>query len=379
MNRLAKALSKDRPTTHTPYGRMDLVIIGASLLLVTGLHYSTWPGLRELHAVYRYFYFLPIVYAALRFGFWGGLSASLAASLLFAPHIFFKWGSFPEDGLNDLLVVVVFYGVAMITGVGADRLRESQAALARTATDLARSLHRLEAQGEELRRAERLSSLGTLAGGLAHEIRNPVGIIRATAQIIAMECGPEAAESVGIIQQETERVERLVQELLTFAGDVDIDAHPTDVRLLLDEVRHRLQPLALRGGVALAFAASDRLPLVSLDARRMEDALVNLCMNSLQALDGPGTIAIDASQINDNGAMLEMRVSDDGSGIPESVLPLIFDPFFTTKDDGVGLGLSMVQRTVEDHGGRIWAEKRMGGGSLFVLRIPLNRAEIEPQ
>ena len=88
----------------------------------------------------------------------------MVASLLFAPHIFFKWGSFPEDGLNDLLVVVVFYGVAMITGVGADRLRESQTELERTATDLARSLHRLEAQGDELRRAERLSSLGTLAG-----------------------------------------------------------------------------------------------------------------------------------------------------------------------------------------------------------------------
>ncbi len=131
----------------------NLAVIALALLLVTVLHYSTWPGLRELHAVYRYFYFLPIVYAALRFGFWGGLLASLAASLLFAPHIFFKWGNFPEDGLNDLLVVVIFYGVAIITGLGTDRLRESQAEQERTARDLALSLHRLEAQGEELRRA----------------------------------------------------------------------------------------------------------------------------------------------------------------------------------------------------------------------------------
>lgn len=371
MNAFTQAFGKKKLATE-PQMLVSQAVIGLLLLLVTVLHYSTWPGLRDLHAIYRFFYFLPIVYAALRFGFWGGLLASLAASLLFAPHIFFKWGNFPEDGLNDLLVIVVFYGVAIITGLGTDRLRESQAEQAQTASDLALSLHRLEAQGEELRRAERLSSLGTLAGGLAHEIRNPVGIIRATAQLIEMECGPNAAESVGIIQQETDRVERLVQELLTFAGDVEIDPRPTDVRLLLEQVRRRLEPLAIGSKVALDFTVSSSLPLVALDARRMEEALVNLCMNSLQALDGPGTIAIDARQIDDNGAMLEVRVSDDGPGIPDSVLPLIFDPFFTTKDDGVGLGLSVVQRIVEDHGGRIWATNRAEGGAAFVIRIPLD-------
>lgn len=378
MKVIARVFSKDNLPT-SPYARVDLTVIALALLLITVLHYSTWPGFRELHAVYRYFYFLPIVYAALRFGFWGGLLASLGASLLFAPHIFFKWGTFPEDGLNDLLVIVVFYGVAIITGTGTDRLRESQAELERTAADLAHFLHRLEVQGEELRRAERLSSLGTLAGVLAHEIRNPVGIIRATAQLIAMDSGPDIAQSVGIIQQETERVERLVQELLTFAGDAGLERRSTDVRLLLEQVRHRLEPLALRCGVALDFATADRLPSIALDARRLEDALVNLCMNSLQALDGPGTIAIDARQIDDNGPALALRVADDGPGIPQNVLPLIFDPFFTTKDDGVGLGLSVVQRTVEDHGGRIWAENPASGGCLFVIHIPLDKVEIGQQ
>ena len=102
-------------------------------------------------------------------------------------------------------------------------------------------------------------------------------------------------------------------------------------------------------------------------------------MNSLQALDGPGTIAIDARQIDDNGPALALRVADDGPGIPQNVLPLIFDPFFTTKDDGVGLGLSVVQRTVEDHGGRIWAENPASGGCLFVIHIPLDKVEIGQQ
>jgi len=265
-----------------------------------------------LHTVYRYFYFLPIVFAALRFGFWGGLLASLAASLLFAPHIFFKWGNFPEDGLNDLLVTVVFYGVAIITGMGTDRLRESQAELGHTAKDLARSLHRLETQGEELRRAERLSALGTLAGGLAHEIQNPLGIIRATAQLVAMECGPAATESVGIIQQETERVEKLVHELLTFAGDAGLERRSTDIRLLLEKVHRRLEPQAVGSGVSLGCHVADRITTASLDARRMEQTLINLCMNSLQALDGPGEIRIEAGESDDRCQPVRI----EGQGYP---------------------------------------------------------------
>ena len=175
------------PFGASKYESPDLVAfaaIGIGLAAITYLHYSTAPSFIDLHAVYRYFYFLPIVYAALRFGYWGGLSAALLASILFAPHIIFKWGNFPGDSINDLLVVVVFLGVAIITGLTVDRLRASQEAQRQTAGELATSLHKLEEQGEDLRRAERLSALGSLAGGLAHQIRNPVGIIRASAQLL---------------------------------------------------------------------------------------------------------------------------------------------------------------------------------------------------
>ena len=164
-----------------------IALLAITIGIISYLHYSTMPGLSQLHAVYRYFYFFPIVYAALRYGFWGGLFTSLIISLAFIPHILFRWSAHTSDAFNDLLVVAIFYGIAIITGITTDRMRKIQALQEHTAADLATSLHQLEVQGEELRRAERLSSQGTLAGGIAHQIRNPLGIIRACAQLLEME------------------------------------------------------------------------------------------------------------------------------------------------------------------------------------------------
>ncbi|MCB0132964.1 MAG: DUF4118 domain-containing protein, partial [Caldilineaceae bacterium] len=211
--------------------RADLFAVATivgGILSITYLHYSTAPGFIGLHAVYRYFYFLPIVYAALRFGYWGGLVAALVASILFAPHIVFKWGNFPEDSINDLLVVVVFLCVAIITGLTVDRLRSAQKAQRLTADELAASLHKLEEQGEELRRAERLSALGSLAGGLAHQIRNPVSIIRASAQLLESDGNAEERETAIVIEEESDRIEQLVQDLLRYADGAHPQLQPTD-------------------------------------------------------------------------------------------------------------------------------------------------------
>jgi signal transduction histidine kinase len=353
--------------------RQDLVagaVVIAGLLGITFLHYSTMTGLRQLHAVYRYFYFLPIVFAALRFGFWGGLLAALLASLLFAPHILFKWGSFPEDSLNDLLVVVVFYGVAVITGVTVDRLRRSEARQVQTVEELAASLHQLEVQGEELRRAERLSALGMLAGGLAHEIRNPVGIIRASSQLLAMECGPQSTETTSVIQQETDRIEMLVQELLDYAGGERLQRSWVGVPDLLERVADRISPLATSAGIELQVQVMPGLPAFFLDPDQMERVLVNLCINAIQAMDGPGRLSLHATQSPLPNGPLELRVTDTGPGILAEEQIHIFDPFYSTKGSGTGLGLSVVQRIVNDHGGRVWIDSVPGQGATFVAQVP---------
>lgn len=345
-----------------------IAIIAGGLLVITYLHYSTGPGFAALHAVYRYFYFLPIVFAALRFGYWGGLLAALAASILFAPHIVFKWGSFPEDSINDLLVVVVFLGVAIITGVTVDRLRSAKTAQSQTATELAASLHKLEAQGAELRRAERLSALGTLAGGLAHQIRNPVGIIHASAQLLASDVSYEARETALVIEEETDRIEHLVQDLLRYADATRPDLIPTDAKDLIEQVANRVRPMSETADVDLQIQSDEGLLLVSVDPRQIEQALLNLTVNAIQACDRGGTVML-AARRGESPAHVDIQVADDGPGIASADLQRIFDPFFSTKDSGSGLGLNVVHRIVEDHGARITVTSDPGGGATFIIQI----------
>ncbi len=353
--------------------RADLVaaaIIAGGLVGITYLHYSTAPGFAGLHAVYRYFYFLPIVYAALRFGYWGGLLAALAASILFAPHIIFKWGNFPEDSINDLLVVVVFLCVAIITGVTVDSLRTAQEAHRRTADDLAASLHKLEEQGEELRQAERLSALGSLAGGLAHQIRNPVGIIRASAQLLEVDDDPDARETALVIEEESDRIEHLVQDLLRYADGARPQLQPEDVCAVIDSVVARVRPMAETEKIEIQTRCIPGLPPVLIDARQIEQALLNLTVNAIQAIEGDGTLILGARYSNTATQGVDLYVSDNGPGIDAADLPRIFDPFFSTKDSGSGLGLSVVHRVVEDHGARIYVTSEPDIGTTFSLHLP---------
>ena len=361
-----KTTSLTRPT-HAEL--LAVAIIAGGLLAITYLHYSTAPGFVGLHAVYRYFYFLPIVYAALRFGYRGGLVAALAASILFAPHIVFKWGNFPEDSINDLLVVVVFLCVAIITGVTVDRLRSAQRAKEQAAVDLASSLHRLEEQGEELRRAERLSALGSLAGGLAHQIRNPLGIIRASAQLLEMDGSSDARETALVIEEEADRVEQLVQDLLHYADANGLDLIPTDANSLIERVASRVRPLANTTEIDLQTSCEADVPVVLIDPKQMEQALLNLTVNAIQAIGQGGIVVLAAGRSEDHQSV-ELRVSDNGPGIDEADLQRIFDPFFSTKDSGSGLGLSVVHRIVEDHGARITVASSLGEDTTFTIQIP---------
>ena len=346
-----------------------MFLILGSLGIITYLHYTTAPGLSRMHVVYRYFYFLPIVYAALRYGYRGGLLSALFASIISAPHIFFKWSDFPEEGLNDLLVIVVFYGVALLTGITIDRLRQVQASQANTVEKLEASLRQLALQSEELRRAHHLSALGMLAGGLAHEIRNPVGIIRACAQLLALENKSEIVEPTTVIQEETSRIEGLIQELLDYAGGQHLTPILTDVASLLQSIGERVSPLTTAHGITLELEIEPNLPPIYLDPAQIERALINLCMNSIQALSRGGQLTLTASWIQNDVTYLELRVIDSGPGIQLIHQPHIFEPFYSTKDGGTGLGLSVVHRIITDHGGHIRVESTPPLGTIFIIQL----------
>jgi signal transduction histidine kinase len=365
------------PSTDTlqqwlQHNLLSPLLITITLLLISYLHYSTAPGISQLHAVYRYFYFLPIVFGALQFGYWGGLFTALAATLIFIPHILLRWDVQTLDAFNDLLVVFVFFGVALITGLTIDRLKHAQIEQAQTAAKLALSLEQLQKQGEALRRSERLSSLGTLAGGLAHEIRNPLGIIRACAQLLELEDDGISTETVTIIRQESDRIEQLVQELLNYAGNTGPQLEQADLCELVRKTGKRLRPLVDAAGIRLLLELPTEMTTVIIDCIQIEKMLINLCMNALQSLNGSGSITLAVRQESESKSLIRLEVTDDGPGISPVELSRIFDPFYSTKDKGVGLGLSVVQRIVDDHNGRIRVETEVGEGTKFIIDIPVH-------
>jgi signal transduction histidine kinase len=236
-------------------------------------------------------------------------------------------------------------------------------------------LTEVRALEEQVQRAQRLAALGRLAGGLAHEIRNPLGITRAAAQMLQRELGEHATlgEYTQIIQTEIDRVDRLIEQLLAYARPVPLERGPIDVVALLDHTAALTRAYAAQRGVTLAVDCAPDLPMVEGDAELLHQALVNLILNGVHATTLGGTVRVLANAPQPEhhpSPMVSLIVSDTGHGIASDDLPHIFDPFFTTRLDGTGLGLSIVQQIVQEHGGTIEVHSEIGQGTRFVIRLP---------
>ena len=212
-----------------------------------------------------------------------------------------------------------------------------------------------------LLRAERLAAVGTLAAGLAHEVRNPLN--SASLQLAVLERRLERGESAAtttpiarIIKSEIERLDRLVRDFLAFAKPSPIDRRPVDVAQLLAAVAGLIEPEAEASHVAVTVEASEGLAPAAGDPERLRQVVLNLTRNAVEAMhEHGGRLTLRARAAAET---VELDVEDDGPGFAES-LP-VFDAFFTTKDQGTGLGLSLVHRIVSDHGGTIRVQSRPG-------------------
>ncbi|MDR3175729.1 MAG: PAS domain-containing protein [Desulfovibrio sp.] len=225
---------------------------------------------------------------------------------------------------------------------------------------------------EEAKRNERLTALGNLAAGVAHEIRNPLSSIKGIATYIAVRMpsgGPEE-EAARTMIVETDRLNRVVSELLEFARPGAMKVAPEDVnKIVADALRLADTDLKAKN-IAVTFARGDFADRAPVNAERLTQALLNLILNAVQAMENEGRlrIAIETAAETDR---LIITVEDTGAGIPDDILPSIFTPYFTTRKSGTGLGLSIVHKIVEGHGGSIAVKSRVGEGSAFVINLPL--------
>ncbi len=228
---------------------------------------------------------------------------------------------------------------------------------------------------QRLKQRDRLAALGGMAAGLAHEIRNPLGAIKASAQFLAEPSDePGSTEFLDIIVEEVDRLNRVVSSFLDYARPSTGDPIPTEINGVVQRTVQLLGPDL--GEVDAKLALSDELPHVRIDAERLRQVLINLGQNAAQAMEGRGELTVRTHRRwrrepgGERRLWVELEVSDTGPGIPERVRQNLFVPFVTTKDRGTGLGLAISQRIVNTAGGEIEVRSAEGVGTTFVVRLP---------
>jgi two-component system sensor histidine kinase HydH len=247
------------------------------------------------------------------------------------------------------------------------------------AETLAETNRRLEQIQEEAQRSERLAALGQLSAGLAHEIRNPLGVIKGSAEMLNKKLQATdtvTSELAGYISSEVNRLNTIVSRFLDFARPHELELHSQEIPALVDRALKAVHDRWPEAKVEVERQYSENLPSVPLDRDLCEQVFTNLFLNAYEAMETDGgklKVAIAATE-SDGRRGVEVRVEDTGPGIPPELREQIFNPFFTTKKSGVGLGLSIVSKIVDDHRGWIRVATPPGGagnGACFRVFLPL--------
>ena len=336
-----------------------ILIVVATASLTLAIHYgwvwepifghSTW-----IHAIHSRLCYVPIILAATWFGLRGGLISAAGISILVLPYIFghnLGASSFAEE----MVELFFYFAIGILVGALVDR------------EILARKKN--EAIRMQLERSQRLSLVGQIAAGVAHEIKNPLASIKGAFEIISDgSASPEDKEEFkGIIGKEIKRVDRTVKEFLDFA-------RPPETKLVRlnfsDTVNGTLRQLEAHATGKNLKIQKQMEPdiFVNGDGEKLHQAVLNLVLNAMDASETDSSIEISLSRKQDRTA--ELAVRDHGEGIAPSELKNIFEPFYTTKSSGTGLGLAVVKSIVEHHNGTIDIESKPGAGTTIRISLP---------
>lgn len=226
-------------------------------------------------------------------------------------------------------------------------------------------------------RFDRLAYLGKLAGGLAHEIKNPLSTIMVNLDLLREDLEGRgestdkmALRKVEILKQETERLEEMLEDFLSLTKGLEIDASPLNIDTVVEEVLDFVGPELQRRGVEVRKFFDADIPPCKADRNLIKQALLNIVINAKDAMKDGGELMVRTSAGPDS---VRISITDTGSGIPDSQLQRIWDPYFTTKKEGSGLGLPTAKRIIEEHGGTIEALSEPGRGSSFTIVLPIGK------
>jgi two-component system, NtrC family, sensor histidine kinase HydH len=349
------------------------VLIGIAIKLV--LAYVLIGFTDAIRSAYYPVLLLPVVSAATSLGVWGTASVITLACAAFASFLLFLPVFHVELMPGEAEVLFLRIAWLPVVGVLTHQLAEANRIRAKNyqalAEQLAEANSSLQEAEDAVRRADRLAALGQLTAGLAHELRNPLSTIKNSAEMLARSVpsdNPIAREVAGYISSEVDRTNSLITRFLEFARPLRLRLELTDVTAILDRAIFQVEQHTPPFEVTFYSNYSPDIRPFLLDGELMERVFYNLLLNAAQA--SPPHSAVTAKTREAEGE-IEIAIIDCGSGIQPKDLEDIFNPFFTTKSAGVGLGLAIVSKIVDEHGGKILVDSQPEQGTVFRVVLPL--------
>jgi len=318
----------------------------ASVLVLTVGHYAAPTQSPFWHDLFRRLYYLPIILAGFRYGLRGGLVAAGFISVFFLPHVLMTRAVLERQASEAVFEIPLFLLVGAVTGLLSDRQRLADASL---------------------RRAERLKTLGQMAAGMAHEVKNPLAAVRSAAQMLDSRVEGRDADLTRIILSEVDRLNRVVNDFLNYARPAPLRRGPLHLSRVVGTCVELLSSQMAGQGREVSRSWPEDEARVQGDANLLRQVFLNLLLNATQAAHR--SIVITGEQ---TGREVRVRVTDDGPGIPPDKLKHVFEPFYTTRPGGTGLGLAIARRIVAEHGGRIELVSEPDKGTTATVVLPRN-------
>jgi len=365
--------------SRLPRRGSSYVVLMKIALATLLIDHTSYLGEPSINSSYYPIYYLPVVTAAEYFGPLATLLWTMLASAAYCSYLYPALQEYEITAENyEILAIRIlfFFLAALVVNRYVVESRKQSQRYQETAETLAETNRRLEQAQAEARRSERLAALGQLSAGLAHEIRNPLGVIKGSAEMLTQKLGesnPIATELAGYISTETNRLSSLVTRFLNFARPLHADLSPQNITTILDRALTDVASVWKGPAVQVEKDYAQELPAVAVDEALCEQAFINIVQNAFDAMgtDG-GVLRVKVATANANGRDgVEVRVEDSGPGISVELREQIFNPFVTTKKTGVGLGLSIVSKIMDGHHGFVRVGDASGStGACFVLFFP---------
>jgi len=360
-------ISRLGPARGRAYSVVIKIVLASLLVHHTG----------GINSSYYLIYFLPVVTAAMFYEGWATLLWTGLASAAYCSFLIPALNEFEltAEGATELAIRNLFFFLAaiLVNRFVTDNRRQAQR-YQMLAETLAETNRQLELAQAEARRSERLAALGQLTAGMAHELRNPLGVIKGSAEMLSkkLQTADEVSgELAGFISAEVNRLNTIVSRFLDFARPVKLDLQPRELAPMVETALKAVRGRWPESKVEVERHYADALPLVPMDADLCDRVFTNLILNAYQAMPEGGkikvTIAVDSSA---DPPGVTVDIEDTGAGVPTELREQIFNPFFTTKNDGVGLGLSIVSKIVDEHRGWIRVVSEPGQGACLRVFLP---------